>query len=232
MSIYLGNTEIGQIYLGDTEIGQIYLGSNLVFDGGGEPLPYDAQIEYLQSSGTQYIDTGIYGANDLDFEISFKGSNRDNFYGVMGDRYSSSSRRYTVITSTNSYTNVGSYITVGTNSNQVTSSGTYLSNVKHAYKKVGTTIYADDHNIGSLGTISSFTTPNTIILFGMRDNGTLANMLYGYIYYCKLSKNGTLLRDFIPVRVGTTGYMYDKVSGQLFGNDGTGDFILGNDITI
>ena len=36
--------------------------------------------------------------------------------------------------------------------------------------------------------------------------------------------------DAIPVRIGQVGYMYDKVSGQLFGNAGTGDFILGNDI--
>ena len=37
------------------------------------------------------------------------------------------------------------------------------------------------------------------------------------------------IRDFIPVRVGSTGYLYDKVSGQLFGNAGTGDFVLGPD---
>lgn len=34
----------------------------------------------------------------------------------------------------------------------------------------------------------------------------------------------------IPVRVGQVGYLYDKVSGQLFGNAGTGDFIIGSDI--
>jgi hypothetical protein len=48
--------------------------------------------------------------------------------------------------------------------------------------------------------------------------------------YEYLSKSeGVLTEHFIPVRVGTTGYMYDKVSGQLFGNVGTGDFILGAD---
>lgn len=50
------------------------------------------------------------------------------------------------------------------------------------------------------------------------------------IAYVQLSKNGELLGDFIPVRVGQVGYMYDKVSGQLFGNAGTGEFILGPDI--
>jgi hypothetical protein len=43
--------------------------------------------------------------------------------------------------------------------------------------------------------------------------------------------NDILVRDFIPVRVGNVGYMYDKVSGQLFGNSGTGNFILGPDKT-
>ena len=42
-----------------------------------------------------------------------------------------------------------------------------------------------------------------------------------------------LERDFIPVRVGSganaVGYMYDRVSGQLFGNAGTGAFVIGPD---
>lgn len=36
--------------------------------------------------------------------------------------------------------------------------------------------------------------------------------------------------DLISVRVGQVGYMYDKVSGQLFGNAGTGTFVLGNKV--
>ena len=35
--------------------------------------------------------------------------------------------------------------------------------------------------------------------------------------------------ELIPVRVGQVGYLYDKISGQLFGNQGTGDFVLGPD---
>lgn len=46
----------------------------------------------------------------------------------------------------------------------------------------------------------------------------------------KIYDGDELKRDFIPVRVGQVGYMYDKVSGQLFSNVNTGNFILGNDI--
>jgi hypothetical protein len=49
------------------------------------------------------------------------------------------------------------------------------------------------------------------------------------LYYFKIYSNNGLVRDLIPVRVGQVGYMYDKVSGQLFGNSGTGEFILGAD---
>lgn len=42
--------------------------------------------------------------------------------------------------------------------------------------------------------------------------------------------SGSLVLNLIPVRCGTVGYMYDRVSGTLFGNDGTGDFIVGADV--
>ena len=53
-----------------------------------------------------------------------------------------------------------------------------------------------------------------------------ANRLYGAMF----EKEGETIRNFIPVRKGDVGYMYDLVSGQLFGNSGTGNFILGPDI--
>ena len=45
------------------------------------------------------------------------------------------------------------------------------------------------------------------------------------------------VRDFIPVRFTnergeTEGAMYDRVSGQLYRNSGTGAFIIGPDKTI
>ena len=50
------------------------------------------------------------------------------------------------------------------------------------------------------------------------------------IKYAKFHKGSILVRDFIPVRKGTVGYLYDRVTGALFGNAGTGDFVIGPDI--
>lgn len=196
---------------------------------GGKSLPYDAEIEYLGSSGTQYIDTGLIGDIDLNFEVTAKTNNVSSYYVILGDRASSNSRRYTLITSNSVNPTQEVYFTFNTSANQVTANGS-VNNVLNfrTYKKDDLKCYINGTLKGTLRT-ATFTTPNNVILFGMRNNGTLANLLNGAISSCKFSKNGVLLRDFIPVRVGQIGYMYDKVSKQLFGNAGTGDFVLGPD---
>ena len=49
--------------------------------------------------------------------------------------------------------------------------------------------------------------------------------------HIKIQMGDNHVRDFIPVRKDGVGYMYDKISGQLFGNAGTGAFVIGPDKT-
>jgi hypothetical protein len=53
------------------------------------------------------------------------------------------------------------------------------------------------------------------------------NRIYAVKFY---DVSGILTFDAIPVRKVNIGYMYDRVSGQLFGNQGTGEFVLGKDV--
>ena len=49
--------------------------------------------------------------------------------------------------------------------------------------------------------------------------------------YAKIwDKSGKLIFDAIPVRIGTTGYMYDKVGHYVLPNMGTGNFTYGGDV--
>lgn len=52
------------------------------------------------------------------------------------------------------------------------------------------------------------------------------------IGHCALYSGSNLIPiyDFYPVRIGKMGYMLDVISGELFGNDGEGNFILGPDV--
>ena len=53
-----------------------------------------------------------------------------------------------------------------------------------------------------------------------------------YLYYFKWVKAGVRVLDLVPVRVGDEGFMYDRVSGRLFGNSGTGRFVVGPDVIL
>ena len=72
-------------------------------------------------------------------------------------------------------------------------------------------------------------TQNTVWLFGVNSSLAKTNArIKSFIW----KRNNIEILNFIPVRVGNVGYMYDKVSGKLFENQGTGNFILGQDIKI
>ena len=72
---------------------------------------------------------------------------------------------------------------------------------------------------------------NVLYIFAVDDFSGAANWfsaarLYGF----KITRSGIPIRDYIPVRKGSGGYLYDRASGQLFGNAGKGKFLYGNDI--
>ena len=185
------------------------------------PLPYDAEVEYLESTGTQYIDTGITPAANLSFSVTYQNSNSGGTtpgYGnVFGARYASQDNEYQV-----SQYSSGT-VSIGTRNNNLGFNSTSKTTIEFNGSNTVTI------NGGTTKTVTtSAITKNTgsIILFGIRNGGTVSQLQAGKIYAVSFGS----VRDYIPVRVGQVGYMYDRVSGQLFGNAGTGDFILGNDV--
>ena len=75
-----------------------------------------------------------------------------------------------------------------------------------------------------------FTPTYNIRLFGSAGVVGAFSQWTGRMKSVKISQGSAVIMDCIPVRIGQVGYMYDKVSGEFFGNDGTGDFILGADV--
>ena len=54
----LGSQNVSKLYLGGTAISKAYLGSNLVWSAT-QPLPYDAEVQYLGCGGRSYVETGL-----------------------------------------------------------------------------------------------------------------------------------------------------------------------------
>lgn len=195
---------------------------------GGKKLPYDAEIEYLESTGTQWIDTGFKanGGAVVEYKCKFKQYNQI----LVGSHNPASNNSngynrflFSPITANIVQFNKCTYF------DQLE----YSSNIDNDY-----IIYFDAVRYNRLGKINNQvvvnqSTPeilkpiNNIVCF-LRQYSMVVNA--GRLYWLKIQDSEyNLVRDFIPARVGTTGYLYDKVSGQLFGNAGTGSFILGPD---
>lgn len=186
-------------------------------------LPYDAKIEYLRSTGTQWIDTGIIPKTSTKAQFKFLNSEVTGVcilgYSEASDKkswrfFNYSSKAYLDLPGANNTRNriYGGTIKAGVIYN-LEIGNIYVKNLS-----TGTNIIR--------GTASpSFVGLNTIRL----NHDGIETTSKNTFYYVKIFEGSILVRDMIPVRVGTTGYMYDKVTKQLFGNQGTGNFILGPD---
>lgn len=194
----------------------------------GPVLPYDAEVEYLQSDGNQLIkftDT-IYSATDaVDMEFTLI-AQVNTTSAVFGTRVNASVRNFSCLVASNNNIvldlNDGSYATYRVNSGTTGYNKRCVIHMERSSKYIkfdGTTVAS------STATSQSFSEPN-VDLFGIG----LMNRPSIKLYFFQWRRNGSLLHDLIPVRVGQVGYMYDKVSGTLFGNNDTGNFVLGPDV--
>lgn len=70
----------------------------------------------------------------------------------------------------------------------------------------------------------------TFLLFGVKIVGAGRALANGAKFRRFKVQTVNSSIDLIAVRVGEVGYMYDQISGERFGNAGSGSFILGPDI--
>ena len=218
------NTEISnadKIMLGDTEALAMYIGSTQIWQS--IQLPYDAEIEYLESSGTQYINTNCQAIN-----VGVSGE-------IIMQRTGSSGSELCYIGRTESggfdiQTDSSKGISLWVKGVGYVSSGnTYFDTIKHtvtfSIESNNINLSIDGNQYSVSGTPGSSLTANIQIFGHCSRYGP-----YGRIYSCKIYVNNILSLDLIPVRIGQVGYMYNKIDGQLFENNGTGSFILGPDL--
>ena len=197
---------------------------------GGKALPYDAEIEYLESDNTGcWIDTGIITNSTYTVELEFYSSGRTE--GIFGSRYNYFDKSYELIL----VSNIDQIRYRCNNSQSQQSSKEAYRNISfntwNRVKAALNKLYINETLVATLAAADNFVSNLSYYLFALNTAGQGTNLGKKRIRICKIWDGNTLLLDFIPVRKGTVGYMYDKVSGQLFGNAGTGNFVLGSDKT-
>lgn len=191
---------------------------------GGKPLPYDAVVEYLESTGTQWIDTlFVPQQDDVRFIIECSVEKPVNNIFVGMAKYGSNDFAF------NFYKRSSIYWWFGGKNGNFSATG-----LDHQRLEVGVEIIYNGNLVTTVSPTTSFVgNTSRLALFGQANRAIPTDALYkasGKIYSFSIYYGNQLQLDFIPVRVGQVGYMYDRVSKQLFGNSGTGAFIIGNDV--
>lgn len=188
---------------------------------------YDAEIQYLRSDGSgQYIDTLIsYDSTMIvDARIMRRTPNVGGYLFGLVAIIGGVMNRWGINRSANA--EIKPHFGTVTNVKASFSLNAW-HNIWANYK----TLIVDTTTTTTAALPFNPQTPVNLYLYARDNNGSYAEAFTECdIASFKIEKGGLVVRDYIPVRVGTVGYMYDRVSGRLFGNAGTGDFVLGPDI--
>lgn len=184
-------------------------------------------IKYLESTGTQYIDTGIqqsdYAQNliiNMTLQFIEKSSQNASLGCMQTGSYFTPFQAGT--SSSDFVSNVGAAGTeIIFNVNEPTGKHKIVCDTKQGMLTVDENVYTYKDNSAKVD--------KNIYMFARNNNGSPA--MFSKIRFYNISfytKEGNLIRDFIPVldKYGTP-CMYDKVEHKFYYNAGTGDFIAG-----
>lgn len=200
------------------------------------PLPsYAKRVEYLEATGTQWMDTGIVPSATTKMEMEgWFPALRDPVVAVrFGSRYSSNQSCF-------------AFNSNGTNGNLRFDLGTASTATNcqwQAGSDTATKVIIDANTkyaayVTDTGTLveHSFTSTMTfanalpIYVFSFNANPMSSCAWQMRVSSLKIWDNGVMVRSFIPCRVNEEGMLWDEVTGAFFTNKGTSTFIVGADV--
>ena len=177
------------------------------------------QLEYVQSTGAQYINTSIIPDADtvviVDFQTTEKKSSNNDVFGVVGQfsfRQNAESDFFRTVS--------GSTADFSTDVDIL---------ARHeVYKSMLTTTIDGEYTV----TTTSATCSYPLFLFAYNGGTYVGNYGYQRIFSCSVFDGDKLIREFIPAKneSGEIG-LYDTENSQFYGNAGTGVFIAGPEVT-
>ena len=192
------------------------------------------QVDYIESSGTQYIDTGFAPNQNTRTVIDFTPTYSSGSLFIFGSRLGWANNSYDLYTFSNKFRDDYANTNYGNNTSE---NFPKVENKRYLFdkNKNHSIMYEEniqfyDHTFTEKTINSSF----NMLLFGLNNNGTpsLSNLTKMKLYSCKIYDDDTPIRDFVPCyrindeEVG----LYDTINNVFYTNQGTGVFTYGTKI--
>ena len=211
-----GNTP-RKITFNNQDVKKLIYNNDVVWEKERLPVEYQ-EVEYIESTGTQYIDTNLlYAVNDrIEVDVAPVTITLDRV--VFGSYISSAYVELGILTSKFRCDILN------------TATTPIVKNVRYKVIKDGATWTVDGNTITTAG--SNKDTPYPIYLFGRCFNGSAQKLSNIKVYSYKHIRNNVTIADLIPCyrKIDKVAGLYDIASGMFYTNEGTGEFNVGADV--
>lgn len=178
------------------------------------------QLEYIESTGTQYINTGFIPNQNTRAVLDIESDEAIPECHVFGSRVGMSSDEFCVIVDAQLRWRTD-YGTSQVTTSSAPRSGRILIDKNKATTAIGTVTLQN--------TAQTFSAGFPMYLFAINTAGSTSTFASVKLHSAQIYDNGTLVRDFTPARRANDSAvgLYDSVNGQFYGNAGSGSFSAG-----
>lgn len=198
--------------------------ANSIRSVGASRLPAGYQeLEYIQSTGTQYIDTDYIANQNTIYKFEFEQAEYNGNI-TLGNQGTGSTNTHRIFLTAGKI-----YLDIFGSQSRLNKDFTDLLNVYHNWE-IGNRYVKD------LDTEEYLLQSTKVTDFTAIDNTYICGKASGLsklkIYGLKIYENETLIKNFIPCyrKSDNSVGIYDIVGKKFYGNSGTGEFVKGEEV--
>lgn len=178
------------------------------------------EVQYIRSTGTQYVDTGVKPNQSTRVVVDTEFPAQAAAAWLFGARNGNTDRTYGFLTFENAYRSDYNTTTTEETISETPSGRFTLDKDGNVTKINGDTVKTAEEG--------TFQCTHALFLFANNNNGATGGQCSAKIYSSQIYSGGALARNYIPCyNPSWEAGLYDVVSGQFYGNAGTGVFIAG-----
>lgn len=220
------------IFAFGSPVKEMLAGKNQIFEEDSSAIK---EVEYLESTGTQYIDTKYIPNSKTkclcSVEVLALSAYWYNPVFGCGTAYNGNNI-FCIAICQSAYEG---FFYRGNNFNKVIYNALSIGDMVRFV--TSPTMYGIENITKGQNYYQNYINPRytegneTLFLFAGNVPGTrdLNHATRIRVYHLEIFEDDEIIHELIPVREGTNGYMYDIVTGEKFQNIGPGDFIIGPD---
>ena len=215
--------DVKQIKINGSEIAEVHFNNSKIW----EKPPEYTRLEYIESTGTQFINTGVCptSATNIDIDFAYVEGAVSKWIPIYGRRGNTKSTYFCLFIGQNNLKLTPNYgeFDPGNASNLIIPKGT-----KFNIRTDAGNLYYNGKLNTSCSTTSYTITNSTSPVYLFDLNPRMSRNTQMRLYECKFYENSVLIRDFIPVLDGNNvPCLYEKVNRTFYYNLGTGTFTYG-----